>query len=149
MLGGHTKIADPGANFRNSFDGTTPVSGYGLANALVKVNFAYAGYTNAFNLVNEIKNPIKTLRKTAPASLLAVTILYLLVNIAYCAAVPKAELKTSSILAASLFFSKVFGSSGSSRALNFLIALSAFGNLLAVNIGQSRVIRECGRQGEI
>lgn len=55
MLGGHTKVADPTANFRNSFEGTKPVSGYGLANALVKVNFAYAGYTNSFNLVNEIK----------------------------------------------------------------------------------------------
>lgn len=49
---------------------------------------------------------------------------------------------------ASLFFKKVFGSSGASKALNFLIALSAFGNLLAVLIGNSRIIRECGRYGD-
>ena len=61
--------------------------------------------------------------------------------------VPKAELKKSTQVAASLFFRKVFGSSGAVRGLNLLIALSSFGNLLAVLIGQSRIIRECGRQG--
>ena len=54
MLGGHTSVADPTANFRNSFAGTTG-NGNGIANALVKVNFAYSGYTNAFNVVNETK----------------------------------------------------------------------------------------------
>jgi amino acid transporter len=130
----------------------------------VKVNFAYAGYTNAFNVVNEVKvrilfpndqhyiltpsqNPIHTLKRTAPASLLVAATLYLLCNIAYFAAVPKSSLKTSKQLAASLFFASVFGSKNSSRALNFLIALSAFGNIISVIIGSSRVIRECGRQG--
>jgi len=31
------------------------------------------------------------------------------------------------------------------KGLNILIAISAFGNIIAVLIGQSRVIRECGR----
>lgn len=47
-------MAHPKANFHDSFEGTTG-NGYGLANAIVKVNFAYAGYTNAFNVVNEVK----------------------------------------------------------------------------------------------
>lgn len=41
----------------------------------------------------------------------------------------------------------MFGSAHAPRALNFLIALSAFGNITSVIIGSSRVIRECGRQG--
>lgn len=61
--------------------------------------------------------------------------------------VPKVTLMKSNQLAASLFFSAVFGSQSASSALNFLIALSAFGNIVAVIIGSSRVIRECGRQG--
>ncbi|KUJ12912.1 amino acid transporter-like protein [Mollisia scopiformis] len=146
VLGGHSRVKHPRANFEDSFAGTT-ANGYGLANALVKINFAYAGYTNAFNVVNEVKNPIKTLKKTAPASLLVVATLYILCNIAYFAAVPEASLKKSSQLAASLFFSAVFGSSRASRALNFLIALSAFGNIISVIIGSSRIIRDCGRQG--
>lgn len=43
VLGGHTRVEDPRANFRNSFVGTTS-NGNGLATALVKVNFAYAGF---------------------------------------------------------------------------------------------------------
>jgi len=54
-------------------------------------------------------------------------------------------LEKSEQIAASLFFKHVFGSSGAVKGLNFLIALSAFGNLLAVLIGSSRQIRECGR----
>ena len=67
------------------------------------------------------------------------------VNADFAPKVSKTELQHSTQIAASLFFQKVFGSSGAVRGLNFLIALSAFGNLLAVLLGQSRVIRECGR----
>ncbi|KAA8573519.1 hypothetical protein EYC84_005104 [Monilinia fructicola] len=146
VLGGHTKVADPTANFKDAFSGTTS-NGYGIANALVKINFAYSGYTNAFNVVAEVKNPIKTIKRTGPTSLIIVAILYVLCNIAYFAAIPKETLKSSNTLAASLFFSAVFGSGKSVSALNFLIALSAFGNIVSVIIGSSRIIRECGRQG--
>ncbi|KAL1961913.1 hypothetical protein VTN77DRAFT_946 [Rasamsonia byssochlamydoides] len=144
VLGGHTKVPDPTANFRNAFEGTTN-SGYGITNALVKVIFAYAGYTNAMNVVNEVK----TLKKSASLSLIIVAVLYVLCNIAYFAAVPKAELAKSEQIAASLLFTAVFGSKGATRGLSFLIALSAFGNLIAVLVGQSRMIRECARQGVI
>lgn len=43
VLGGHTRVEDPHANFRNAFEGTSS-NGNGLATALVKVNFAYAGF---------------------------------------------------------------------------------------------------------
>lgn len=78
-----------------------------------------------------------------------VAILYILVNIAFFAAVPKADLKEAKQVAAALFFQAVFGQGGAARGLNFLIALSAFGNLISVLIGHSRLIRECGRQGVI
>ncbi|CAF9912372.1 MAG: hypothetical protein ALECFALPRED_008100 [Alectoria fallacina] len=165
VLGGNTSVQNPTANFHNAFQGTTN-SGYGVTNALVKVIFSYNGYQSAFNVVSEVKNPVKTVRNNSFISLLVVAILYQLANIAYFAAgsfcahseiagentdfgptVSKTELKTSTQIAASLFFQRVFGSSGAVRGLNFLIALSAFGNLIAVLLGQSRVIRECGRQG--
>jgi hypothetical protein len=64
---------------------------------------------------------------------------------AYFSAIPKAELIQAREIAASLFFANVFGSSNAVRGLNFLIALSSFGNLIAVLLGTSRLIRECGR----
>lgn len=144
VLGGHTRVKNPLANFHDSFAGTTD-SGYGLVNAMVKIIFSYQGYENAFNVVNEVRNPVKSLKINASISLLIVAILYMLANIAFFAAVPKVELEKSSQVAASLFFQHVFGSGGAAKGLNFLIALSAFGNLLVVLIGQSRLIRECGR----
>ena len=54
VLGGGTRVKDPGANFRNSFDGVTS-NGNAIVNALVSINFAYTGYSNAFNVVAEIK----------------------------------------------------------------------------------------------
>ncbi|EXJ92072.1 hypothetical protein A1O3_00622 [Capronia epimyces CBS 606.96] len=148
VLGGHTRVEHPTANFHNAFESTTTTP-YGITNALVKIVFSYAGYENAFNVVNEVKNPVRAIRTSGAISLFIVAVLYMLANIAYFAAVPKDQLVKSSQIAASLFFERVFGSSGAVRGLNFLIALSAFGNLIAVLLGQSRLIRECGRQGTL
>ncbi|EPE28870.1 hypothetical protein GLAREA_00028 [Glarea lozoyensis ATCC 20868] len=141
VLGGNTSVKNPTANFQNAFESskTTP---YGVTNALVKIIFSYAGYENAFNV-----NPVKTIRRNSFISLFIVTILYIFANIAYFSAIPKSQIEKSTQIAASLFFEKVFGKGGAVRGLNFLIALSAFGNLIAVQLGSSRLIRECGRQG--
>lgn len=98
----------------------------------------------------------------AGISLLVITLWYQLANIAYIAArgfraypdrredvdlrptAPKTEITKSKQVVAGLFFQKVFGSSGAVRGLNLLIELSTFGNLVAVLLGQFRVIRECG-----
>ncbi|TEA20262.1 High-affinity methionine permease [Colletotrichum sidae] len=128
VLGGHTRVPQPPANFENSFEGTA--TAYGLTNALYRIIFSYAGYENAFNVVNEVKKPIKQIRKYG-----------------WIALVPKADLAAAKQIAASLFFTNVFGPGRAVRGLNFLIALSSFGNLLTVLIGSSRMLRECGRQG--
>jgi amino acid transporter len=54
VLGGNVpRIPDPKANFIDAFSGSaTP---YGLTNALYRIIFSYAGYENAFNVVNEVK----------------------------------------------------------------------------------------------
>ncbi|KAI9038215.1 amino acid transporter [Aspergillus affinis] len=147
VLGGHTKVPDPQMNWRNAWEGTSEASAYGATNAMVKLIFSYAGYTNAFSVANEIKNPVKTLRWSAPFSLILVTGLYILVNVAYFSAASREEILNSKQIAAGIFFEKVFGSNGSVRALNVLIVISAFGNLMAVMVNYSRMLRETGRQG--
>ena len=54
VLGGHTKVEDPG-NWSDPWRGTSEASAYGATNAMVKLIFSYAGYSNAFAVVNEIK----------------------------------------------------------------------------------------------
>lgn len=82
----------------------------------------------------------------APLSLLIVSILYILANVAYFAAVPAAEIRESGELAAAMFFEAVFGTKAA-KGLPALIAVSAAGNIMAVIIGHSRMTRECARQG--
>jgi amino acid transporter len=54
VLGSGTSVKNPRQNFQNSFAGITN-NGHDIANALVSINFAYDGYYNAFNVVNEIR----------------------------------------------------------------------------------------------
>ena len=145
VLGGHTSIPNPTGNFKNAFSGTSS-SGYGIANALVNITFSYAGYENAFNVLGEIKDPIRTVKKAAPVALSLVSVLYIFCNVAYFAAIPKAEIFESKTVTATLFFRKVFGEKAA-QGLTILPVLSAFGNLISVLIGQTRMIREVGRQG--
>ncbi|EME46989.1 hypothetical protein DOTSEDRAFT_94957, partial [Dothistroma septosporum NZE10] len=145
VLGGHTAVENPKGNFANAFEGTA--SAYGVTNAMYKIIFAYAGYENAFNVVNEVKDPVKSIRNNGFAAVTIVAILYELCNVAFFAAIPKADILSGKEIAASLLFTRVFGAHSAVRGLNFLIALSSFGNLIAVLLGQSRMIRECGRQG--
>lgn len=70
----------------------------------------------------------------------------MLCNVAYFAAVPKEEIFEADTTTASLFFTAVFGEQAA-KGLNMLVVLSSFGNLVTVLIGQSRLIREIGRQG--
>ncbi|KAK7705046.1 hypothetical protein SLS57_010243 [Botryosphaeria dothidea] len=147
VLGGNTKVEDPKANFRDAWSGSSTASAYGMTIALYRIIFSYGGYNNAFNVANEVKNPVRSLKIYATIALTTVYILYMFANVAFFAAVPKEELENSGLTAASLFFKAVFGDSGAVRGLNFLIALASFGNMIAVIIGISRRIRECGRQG--
>lgn len=89
-------MADPHANFRDPFSGTT-TNGFNLANALVNITFSYQGYENAFNVMGEVKNPIRTIKRSAPLSLCLVAVLYILCNVAYFAA-SGYNLKSSSCL---------------------------------------------------
>ncbi|BCS23659.1 uncharacterized protein APUU_40103A [Aspergillus puulaauensis] len=147
VLGGNTKVENPTANFHDAWSGSSTASAYGFTTALYRIIFSYGGYNNAFNVANEIKNPIKELKIYATVALTTVYVLYMFANVAFFAAVPKDELANSELTTASLFFSKVFGDSGAVRGLNFLIALASFGNMISVIVGLSRQIRECGRQG--
>ncbi|KAG1798529.1 amino acid/polyamine transporter I [Suillus plorans] len=145
VLGGFTHISDPYANFRSPFSGST-TNPNSLATALVKTNFAFAGWNNAFNVIGEVhtRDPVRTVRKASMLSLLLVACLFFFVNVAYVAAVPKDEIRNSGQLIAALFFQRVYGESFAGKTLPIMVALSCFGNLA---VGQTRALREIARQG--
>ncbi|KAI0264380.1 amino acid/polyamine transporter I [Gloeopeniophorella convolvens] len=145
VLAGFTRISDPFANFHNIWEGSSS-NPNALAVGLVKTNFAYVGWHNAFNVLGEVKgnSPVRTVRNAGFISLGIVMVLFITVNVAYIAAVPIDEIKGSGQLVGALFFQHVFGGHWASKILPVLVALSCVGN---ITVGQARVLREVARQG--
>ncbi|MBE3049516.1 amino acid permease, partial [Candidatus Bathyarchaeota archaeon] len=144
-LAGRVKLDKKPDNFTNAFEGTTG-SAYGVVTALYNVIWSYIGYSNANYALSETKNPVRTLKISAPLALALISVLYMLVNIAYFAAVPKEEIIASQRLVAASLFRNVFGGKAE-RALSVFVALSAFGNVMSVIFSQGRIVQELGREG--
>ena len=103
-----------------------------LATSFFKVFYSYAGLNNVNNVMNEVKNPVRTLRSVGPAALLTACFTYLLINIAYLQVVPVEEVKESRELIAALFFERVFGERIGGVFFPLAIATSAVGNVMVV-----------------
>lgn len=139
-------------NFHDSFriesgDGYGNGGAYAYSNALLNVVYSYKGWENANYVVSELKHPRKTLAIAAPLAVAGVTVLYLLANVAYFAAIPKAELAKSEVLVAGIFFRNMFGDSAGARSLPVFVALSNIGNVLAVSFAHARVNQELAKEG--
>lgn len=103
-----------------------------LSTAIFKVSYSFAGYDNVNNVLNEVKDPVRTLKTMAPTALLTVAIFYLMINVAYFIVVPLEDIKNSGELIAALFFEGIFGASVGSAILPILVAVSAAGNVMVV-----------------
>ena len=53
---------------------------------------SFVGYTNMNCALSEVRDPVRTIKRAAPLAMISVTVIYLLVNIAYFAVVPKEEI---------------------------------------------------------
>jgi amino acid transporter len=144
-LGGHLKIDNDFNNFHNAFEGTA-ASSYGVVMSIYNVIWSYIGYSNANYALSETRNPTRTLKIAAPLAVISIGVIYMLVNIAYFAGVPKEEMLSSGRLVAASLFRNVMGGSAE-RALSVFVALSAFGNVLSVIFSQGRLVQELGREG--
>lgn len=150
-LAGHRRVPDP-RNFDNAFrleegEGYGGGGAYAYASALLRIVYSYKGWENANYVLGEVRNPKKTLSIAAPLAIGGVTILYVLANVAYFAAIPKSELAGSGPIVAGVFFRNVFGDSAGARSLPAFVALSNLGNVLAVSFAHARVNQELAKEG--
>ncbi|PVH80468.1 amino acid transporter [Cadophora sp. DSE1049] len=129
VLGGGTRIKDPHASFRNAFEGSVKTSNP-YATALYKVLSSFAGWSNAAYILNEVKNPVRTLKIAGPLA----------------AAATPAEVSASGVTVASFFMLKVFGKTAS-RVLSVFVGLSALGNVMTVTYAHARVNQEIAKEG--
>ncbi|KUJ17477.1 amino acid transporter [Mollisia scopiformis] len=145
VLGGGTRVKDPHASFRNAFEGSTK-TGNPYATALFKVLSSFAGWSNAAYILNDVKNPVRTLKIAGPLAVTTCGMLYIFANISYYAAATPAEVSASGVTVASLFMKKVFGKTAS-RGLSVFVGLSALGNVMTVTYAHARVNQEIAKEG--
>ncbi|KAK4039914.1 amino acid permease-domain-containing protein [Parachaetomium inaequale] len=120
----------------------------GYAIALLQVLYSYSGWENANYVLTEVRNAPKTLRKAAPISIAVVTVLYLLANIAYFAAMSKREIADAKVVVAAQFFENVWGKSVFvAKVVPLFIGLSALGNAFAQSFAMPRVKQELSKEG--
>ena len=142
---GISTVPDPGASFRDLFAGSSH-SSYDYALALFKVIATYAGWSNASYVLNEVKNPVRTLKIAGPLGLGTTGILYFFANIAFFSAATPKEIGESGVTVAALFLGKVFGD-GARRLAGAFVAISALGNIMTVSFSLARVDQELAKEG--
>ena len=143
-LAGRTQTPAPD-NFTNAFAGSRS-DVYGTVNCIYNAVWSYVGFSNIFYAMSEVKRPIRTMKIAGPVAILSITVLYVLCQVAYFAAVPRDEILESRQIIASLFFKHMFGDR-SSRALSVFVALSAIANVFSVVFSQGRLNQALGRDG--
>ncbi|SPO00357.1 related to high affinity methionine permease [Cephalotrichum gorgonifer] len=115
--------------------------------AYFQIIYSYSGLDNVNNILNEVKDPIRTLPSITSTALFTAASLYTLINVAYFLVVPIDEIKGSGEMIAALFFERLFGHHIGGIVLPLAIALSAVGNVMVVIFAQARLKQEIARQG--
>lgn len=138
-------------NLNNSFHQQSKTTPYSYAKSLLSILYTFRGWENANYVLSEVKmpkgNPTKTFKRGVFFAFALVSLLYLLANVAYFAALTAGEIEDAGAKLASKFFSKVFGNgSFTTRGLPVFVAACAFGNLIATTYAHSRVEQEVARQ---
>ncbi|KAL8717385.1 MAG: hypothetical protein Q9225_005366 [Loekoesia sp. 1 TL-2023] len=117
------------------------------ANAILFAIYPYIGFFQPFYVMSEVSQPKKNFAKTTLSTMIFVSVVYLLVNIAYLCVVSQGEELDGASEMATLFFRKVFGNSTAPRVMSAMIALSIFGNILIMTFTATKVKQEIAKEG--
>lgn len=139
MCMGHT------ANFDGFWEGSKwdPMP---LSLAFYSGLFAYSGWNYLNFVMEEIIEPEKNLKKSIAISLSLVTIVYVMVNIAYFAVVSKNEMLTSLAVGVT-FANKVYGSFA--FIVPLFVACSTFGTVNGILFTSARLFYAGAREGHM
>ncbi|GBC01684.1 hypothetical protein RclHR1_00430001 [Rhizophagus clarus] len=129
-------------NWETSLDGNTSIAAYSAS--ILLIMFSYDGWNTLNYSLDEFRRPEKKLIFSNSISVGIVTLMYLLVNVAFISVVPRDDIsnddKKDETIAAT-FFSKLFGESDVViRIFTVLIVLSVIGTAATSVWSGSRVI---------
>lgn len=118
---------------------------WGLGPALLLAVYDYLGYYNICYLAEEVVEPTKTIPRVIIVSILAVAVLYVLMNACVVSVLPMEKAMTSKTAVAD--FVGVVAGSRVAQAVSVLILWTAFASVFSLTLGYSRILFAAGRDG--
>ncbi|TSM77382.1 b(0,+)-type amino acid transporter 1 [Bagarius yarrelli] len=132
-------------NLQNAFEGTSSNIGV-IGMSFYQCLWAYDGWSTLNSVTEELKRPEVNLPRALMIAIPMVTVLYLLVNISYLAAMTPREMMVSSAVAVT-WGNKVLGNWG--WVMSIAGALSSFGSLNGSFFSGGRVCFVAAREGHM
>ncbi len=108
-----------------------------IAGAAISAFYTFGGWWEAGKIAGEVRHPERTLPIAFTGGVLVVTVLYLLVSLAFVAVVPMQQISSNTAFVAQ-FGQALFGSAGG-RVLSACVVLSVFGGLMVLSMAVPRV----------
>ena len=123
----------------------------GLGAAMLIANYDYWGYYNVCFIGGEIKDPARNIPRALLISIVAVAVLYLVMNISVLGVLPWQELQQSAQTDShnytiSIFMQRLYGTRTAQLA-TLLIMWTAFASVFSLLLGYSRVPYAAARDG--
>jgi len=115
----------------------TPAFFTGLGAAMLISIYTYLGYQNVNYLGGEIRDPERVIPRAIVLSILAIGVLYFLMNLGLIAVIPWREALESKFIV-STFIERLYGPAAAKLATG-LILVAAFASVFALTLGYSRV----------
>jgi amino acid transporter len=117
----------------------------GLGVALLLGVYDYLGYYNICYLAEEIVEPTKTIPRVIVVSILAVGVLYILMNVCIVSVLPMEKAMTSKSTVAD--FVELLAGRPVARVVTLLILWTAFASVFSLTLGYSRILWAAARDG--
>ncbi|KAE8420614.1 amino acid/polyamine transporter I [Aspergillus pseudocaelatus] len=140
-------VPDPGRSFQHPFAGSS-TDDYAYTVALFKILATFNGCHNAAYVLDEVKDPQRTLKLSGILGVGAVGVLYLLANVCYVFVATPEEISHAGVQVVAILLGKVFGS-GIRQTTAALTALSSFASLMTIAFAFSRVVQRLAWEGAI
>lgn len=116
-----------------------------VASATVAAFFSFGGWWEAGKIAGEVRNPRRNLPLAFTCGVLLVTLVYLLVSLAFLSVVPLDRIVSNTAFVAQ-FGEALFGSLGG-RVLSACVLLSVLGGMMAMTMAAPRVYYAMAKDG--
>ncbi len=125
--------------------GLAPLSWGGFGIALIAVMWTYDGWADATYIAGEVADPGRTMPRALVRGVLAIVVIYLVINAAYLFVLPVAVMAGSQLVAADAA-TYVFGTAGATL-VSALVVLSTFGSLNGAIMTGPRILFALAEDG--